>query len=389
MMKGDGYRVCERCVMDTTVPEIVFYEDGNCNYCTGYLENRNRYLANPNLDQELDKIVAGIKKDGAGKKYDCIIGVSGGTDSTYVAYVVKKLGLRPLAVHLDNGWNSELAVSNIEKTMKEMGIDLYTHVLDWNEFKDIQIAFLRSSTPDMELPSDHAIRTILLHMAKKMKVKYIVNGRNFSTEGILPVSWSYGPFDWKYLKSVHKQFGSVAIRTYPHLTLLSLFYHYAVRGIKDVNILNYVKYEKKAAMEILKGEIGWRDYGGKHYESIFTRFYQAYILPVKFNIDKRRAHYSVLVASGQISREMALSLLDEPTYDPTAMDEDKRFFIKKLDMTEEEFQQMLQEPVKSYQDYPNNAGIFLINKKNRYIKIFRILRLLRGGTARMVNQPPL
>jgi len=380
-MKRVDYRICGRCVMDTTASEIVFDEDGICNYCTSYLKNRNKYLSNPDLGQKLDEIVAGIKKAGARKKYDCVIGVSGGVDSTYVAYVVNKLGLRPLAVHLDNGWNSELAVSNIEKTMKEMGIDLYTHVLDWNEFKDIQTAFVCSSTPDMELPSDHAIRTILLQIARKMKVRYIVNGRNFSTEGILPVSWSYGPFDWKYLKSVQKIFSSIPIKTYPHLSLFSLLYHYAVRGIKDISILNYVKYEKEEAIKILQKEIGWRDYGGKHYESIFTRFYQAYILPVKFNIDKRKAHYSVLVASGQMTRDKALALLEEPTYDSGGMEEDKQFFIKKLDLTAEGFEKMLKEPAKSFHDYPNNGGIFFINKRNRYVKIFRALRSIRGSAT--------
>ena len=166
--------MCTRCVMDTTASEITFDGDGVCNYCKTYLRNRNRVILNPNRDKERDEIVARIKRDGAGKEYDCIIGVSGGVDSTYVAYVVKQLGLRPLAVHLDNGWNSELAVSNIERTMNAMGLDLYTYVLDWNEFKDLQISFVRSSTPDMELPSDHAIRAILLQMASKMKVKYII-----------------------------------------------------------------------------------------------------------------------------------------------------------------------------------------------------------------------
>lgn len=380
-MGDHEYRICRSCVMDTTASEITFNDDGDCNFCRSYLKNRERYLSGSALEAELERIIEGIKREGSGKRYDCVIGVSGGVDSTYVAYVVRKLGLRPLAVHLDNGWNSELAVSNIERTMKEMGIDLFTHVLDWNEFKDIQIAFLRSSTPDMELPSDHAIRAVLLQTARKIGVKHILNGRNFTTEGILPVSWSYGPFDWKYLKSVHRLFGTVRAKTYPHLTIPALFYHYAVRGIKDINILNYVSYEKKSAMEVLKSEIGWRDYGGKHYESIFTRFYQAYILPRKFNIDKRRAHYSVLVSSGQLTRERALSMLELPTYDEAGLEEDKRFFIKKLDMTEVSFEEMLRAPVKSYRDYPNHAQIFFINKSNRYMKLFRAMRTARGSVV--------
>ena len=371
-------RTCARCVMDTTAADIRFDQHGICNYCTTYLRNRERLASGANKHEKLKLVIDKIRRDGRGKRYDCVIGVSGGADSTYVAYVVRSLELRPLAVHLDNGWDSELAVANIENTMKRMGIDLYTHVLDWNEFKDLQRSFLFASTPDTELPTDHAIRTVLLQTACEMNVGYILNGRNFSTEGILPIDWSYGPFDWKYLKNVHRRFGKVPLRTYPHLTLASLFYHYIVRGIKDINILNMVDYRKQEAMEVLKKELGWRDYGGKHHESTFTKFYQAHILPVKFNIDKRKAHYSVLVASGQMTRREALEALKQPPYLTNELTEHKRFFAKKLDLSEEDFDRIMTARRRSYKDYPNRSSVFVPDASNPYGKVFRLARSMRG-----------
>ncbi|GAB4503735.1 MAG: N-acetyl sugar amidotransferase [Anaerolineales bacterium] len=347
------YRICTRCIMDTSDPQIVFDENGVCNHCHDY----DRQMAQKVIPGEagrayLERLVERMKRDGRGKPYDCIIGVSGGVDSTYVAYLVKKkMGLRPLAVHMDNGWDSELAVKNIEEALKRLGIDLYTEVLDWEEFRDLQVAFLKASTPDSEIPSDHAIWAVLGNMADKLKVKYIVSGFNVRTESHLPRPWSYGHFDWKYIRSVHKRFGSRPLKTFPHIGFFT--YYRRLLTHRRVDILNYIDYDKAEAMRILEKELGWRYYGGKHHESIYTRFYQGYILPTKFGYDKRRCHLSSLVCSGAMTRHAALAELDKPTYAPAAQEEDREYVIKKLGLTDAEFQAILDAPKKSFWDYPS------------------------------------
>jgi N-acetyl sugar amidotransferase len=347
------YRICTRCLMDTSDPEIVFDEQGVCNHCHDY----DRLMTQKAIRGEagrvyLERLVEKMKHDGQGKPYDCLIGVSGGVDSTYVAYLVKQMGLRPLAVHMDNGWDSELAVKNIEETLKRLGIDLYTEVLDWEEFKDLQVAFLKASTPDSEIPSDHAIWAVLGNMADKLKVKYIVSGFNVRTETHLPRAWSYGHFDWKYIRSVYKQFGRNArLKTFPHIGFFT--YYRRLLTHRRVDILNYIDFDKTEAMKILENELGWRYYGGKHHESIYTRFYQGYILPVKFGFDKRRCHFSSLVCSGEITREAALKELERPTYAPAMQEEDREYVVKKLGLTEPEFETIMNTPKKSFWDYPS------------------------------------
>ena len=351
---------------------------------------RLRYTDKNFVENELRSMVTAIKASGAGKPYDCLIGVSGGTDSTYVAYLAKQLGLRPLAVHLDNGWDSELAVKNIENILTRLKIDLDTHVLDWNEFRDFQISFLRSSTPDAELPTDHAIMAFFNKTAKRYGIKYILNGRNLTTEGILPWSWTYSTLDWKYLKSVNKIFSGKPLKHFPHLNIANIIYDSLIYRIKNISILNYINYDKNAAMKILADELGWRDYGGKHYESIYTRFFQAYILPKKFNMDKRKAHYSVLVMTGQISRNKALELLQEPTFDPVKLIEDKNYVIKKLELSPEGFEEIMRLPVKTYSDYPNNDWFFHPDKNHfvRYMagSLHRFGLAPKGLAENMVNK---
>src|SRR3990170_4822087 len=338
--------------MDTTDPEIQFDENGICNHCRGY-EAQSQRLVIPESKRQtvLDRLVTEIRARGKGREYDCVIGVSGGVDSTYVAYLVKSLGLRPLAIHLDNGWDSELAVKNIEETLKRLGIDLYTEVLDWEEFRDIQSAFLKASTPDSELPTDHAIVAILGNMAAKLSLKYILIGNNVRTETHLPRAWSQGHFDWKYIRELHKRFGARPLKTFPHFD----FFTYYLRMLtqKRIAILDYVNYSKKEALRVLQDELGWRYYGGKHYESIYTRFYQGYILPVKFGFDKRRCHLSSLICSEEISRESALEELRIPTYSPSMQEEDREYVAKKLGFTDEEFTAIMNAPKKSYWNYPS------------------------------------
>ncbi|MBL8101267.1 MAG: N-acetyl sugar amidotransferase [Anaerolineales bacterium] len=346
------YQICTRCIMDTTDPEIIFDENGMCNHCHTYDRMVREHIVNGKEGRErLQSLVADIKRAGQGKQYDCLIGVSGGVDSTYVAYLVKNLGLRPLAIHLDNGWDSELAVKNIEETLKRLDINLYTEVLDWEEFRDLQSAFLKASTPDSEIPTDHAIVAILGNMAAKLRIKYILIGNNVRTETHLPRAWSQGHFDWKYIRELHKRFGVRPLKTFPHFG----FFTYYLRMLtqKRIAILDYINYTKKEALRVLQEELGWQYYGGKHYESIYTRFYQGYILPEKFGFDKRRCHLSSLICSGEMTREQALEELKIPTYSPSMQEEDREYVAKKLGFTEEEFTAIMNAPQKSYWDYPS------------------------------------
>ncbi len=303
-------------VMDNIAdPSIHFDEKGICNYYYEYkkAESENVFSGDEGK-AKLDQLVRKIKEDGKGKPYDCLIGLSGGVDSTYVAWLVKQLGLRPLAVHLDNGWDSELAVKNIENIITKLGFDLYTLVVNWEEFRDIQLAYLRASVVDIEVVSDHAIFATMYKLAKQHGIGYIISGTNVVTEYIMPPDWLYQKMDFANLKDIHSRYGKIKLKTYPSFDFKKYVYYSAILKLSPVSILNYISYNKKQVKEIITKELDWRDYGGKHYESVFTKFYQAYILPEKFKIDKRKAHYSTLICSGQMTREEALSLLDEPLY---------------------------------------------------------------------------
>jgi N-acetyl sugar amidotransferase len=350
------FQICTKTVMDTIGdPNITFDENGVCNY---YYEFKEKLAIRvPNIDEgkkQLNTIIGKIKQDGIDKQYDCLIGVSGGVDSTYVAYLVNQLGLRPLAVHLDNGWDSELAVKNIENILNKLGIDLHTEVLDWNEFRELQLSFLKASTPDGEIPTDHSIVTVMYTIAAKYNIKYIISGQNFRNEGMLPPSWARGYLDWKYIRSVQKIFGKQKLKTFPHLTVPQFIYYNTIKGIRNISILNYIDFNKDEAMKIIQEELGWQYYGGKHYESIYTRFYQSYILPKKFNIDKRKAHLTCLIIStGEVTREQAIEILKTPTADPKLIEDDMEYVIKKLGITPQYFEDIMKAPIKSIEDYPN------------------------------------
>jgi len=351
--------------MDTIAdPDIMFDENGVCNYVHEY-EQRAKLRIFKHDPSKLEAIIQSIKETGKGSEYDCLIGISGGVDSTYVAYLTKKWGLRPLAVHLDNGWNSELSYKNIENALNKLGIDLYTHVLDWEEFKAMQIAFLKSSTPDLEIPTDHAIYSLLFHVASAKNIKYIIYGNNFETESIMPETWSYGHLDWFYITKILKRFApGLKLRNYPNITIAKYFYYAFVKRIRIVSVLNYMHYKKEEAMKYLVDELGWKYYGGKHYESIYTRFFQGYILPKKFSIDKRKAHLSTLILSGQVTRDQALLELKKPPYPADLEQEDKAYVIKKFNMNESEFEKIMTLPNKTYRDYPNQRNLFRFLKKS-------------------------
>ena len=356
--------------MDTSDPEIQFDEMGHCNHCNDYF-NRLKYLTyqGEKSDTELKKIVEKIKSSGKYQKYDCLIGISGGVDSCYVAYLAIKLGLKPLAVHMDNGWNSELAVSNIEKLLNQLNIDLYTHVLDWEEFKDLQLSFLKASVPEIETPTDMAIPAVLHKVAAKHNIKYIISGGNYATEGILPKSWHYDRKDVTFLKAIQKQFGTKKLKSFPTFGYQKEIYYKFVKGIRFVYMLNYVPYSKKDATELLEKEFNWKYYGGKHFESRFTKLVQAYILPEKFNIDYRRSTYSTQICAGEIKREEALNQLNLKPYHDLNLEEEIEYFCKKLNISRELFNEIMLEKPKTYKDYPNNQ-IFLEFLYKTYRRFF-------------------
>lgn len=372
------YQMCSRCVMDTSDPDIEFDNNGLCNHCRSYEElAKTHVLPEAQRKQALDQLITNIKHEGANKDYDCVIGVSGGVDSTYVAYLVKQFGLRPLAVHMDNGWNSELAVSNIEKVLKKLDIDLLTTVLDWEEFKDLQLAFLKASVPDGEIPTDHAIWAVLYKTAAVHSVNYIIGGFNHATEASLPTQWAFGHYDWRYIKNIHKLFGQRKLKTFPHFNYFQHNYYYPrIKRIKLVSVLDYVSYDKAEAIRFLQDDLGWRPYGGKHYESIYTRFFQGYILPTKFGIDKRRLHLSTMICSGQIARIEALQELSKPPYAGYMLEEDMDFVLKKFGANENEFNQIMALPIRTYKEFPNSLPYAELTKQLRIGTRLKYLRSL-------------
>ena len=349
-------RVCTRCVMDTTDPDITFDDRGVCSHCHGYDRAVAKWVRSGAAGrQQLDAAVEKIKRDGAGRQYDCVIGVSGGVDSTFVAYKVKQLGLRPLAVHLDNGWDSEIAATNISSALRALNIDLQTLVIDWEEFRDIQLAFLRAGVPDAEIPSDHAIVASVHNAAAEHGVRHTIWGYNTRTETHLPKAWSQGHFDWRYIRTIHRRFGSGRIRTFPHLSAMSsLFDRFRASRL---NLLDYVDYVKADAMAILQRELGWRSYGGKHHENIYTRWYQGWFLPTRFGYDKRKTHLSSLICSGQITRAHALDELMKPPYDEELQRADTDYVIKKLGLTAEGFRAIMNAPKRTFHDFPSHARV--------------------------------
>jgi N-acetyl sugar amidotransferase len=348
-------------------PDISFDDKGVCNYYHEYKnEEAKSVLIGDAARRTLEALVSEIKRAGTEKKYDCLIGLSGGVDSTYVAYLVKKLGLRPLAVHLDNGWNSELAVKNVENIIKKLDFDLYTLVVNWEEFKDIQLAYLKSSVVDIEVVSDHAIFATMYKLAKEKQIGYIISGTNIVTEYIMPPSWLYKKMDYSNLKDIHKRVGQLKRKTYPVFDFRKYIYYSAFLKLNPISLLNYVPYNKKEVKEIITKELEWRDYGGKHYESVFTKFYQAYILPEKFHIDKRKAHLSTLICSGQITKEEALKELSTPLYDPKDLKEDKAYVLKKFGLKEEEFDAIMQLPRRNHTDFKSDSGL-----KEKYMNFLR------------------
>ncbi|MCC6225841.1 MAG: N-acetyl sugar amidotransferase [Microthrixaceae bacterium] len=348
-------RRCVRCVMDTSDPNIGFDSNGVCNHCTrAELLLRSLPQTDVEVDARLDRLrerVLGASRCGG---YDCVIGMSGGIDSAYVALLASRLGLRALAVHFDNGWNSEVAVGNIEAACTKLGFDLETYVVNWNEFRDLQRSFLRASVIDIELVTDHAIFAVMHRLAKDRGVKFVLSGTNIATESVMPDAWVWPKQDWRNIRAIQKRFGTVPLMTFPHDSILTFGMMRALNlGCTYVQILNNIHYRRDLAERELSEELAWRDYGEKHHESIFTRFYQCAILPTKFGVDKRKAHLSSRIVNGELSREEALAELASPACGPDLLAEDREYVLKKLGFSSSEFDAIMAAPPRPHDDYPS------------------------------------
>lgn len=382
-MPGDQqkYQRCVRTIMDTTDPDIWFDDNGVSSHALRYDKEMAAIVDAAQAGRrlgELDAIVDKIKAAGRGKPYDCIVGVSGGVDSSYLILQAVKLGLRPLAVHFDSGWNSELAVDNIANIINRLGIDLHTHVVDWREMRDLQLSFFKASVPNCDIPTDHAFTYVAYQQAAKYGIKYILSGSNLASESILPQSWGYDSDDSRHVKAIQKRFGTVKLKTYP---LMSHFkrhiWHSAIRGVKTVKPLDYMPYVYKDAKARIAEELGWRDYGGKHYESVFTRYFQGYYLPMKFGFDKRLAHLSSLILSGQLTRDEALEQMKTSNYDEKLRQQDHEFIAKKLGLTTQQLEEIYARPPVNHLDYPNAKKQWELTRRVARVvaKIAKALRL--------------
>lgn len=350
-------KVCAKGVWDESVPGIEFDKDGVSNYAHLFDRLVEEYPRGERGRLAWDEKVEKMKRHGKGKKYDCIIGVSGGTDSCYLLHMAKsQYGLRPLAVNLDNGWNSDIAVKNIKKVTSKLNIDLITYVIDYEEIKDLMRVFMLGGIPWIDTPTDLAIKAVMYKIASKEKSKYVLRGNDFRSEGTQPIEWTGG--DAKVLKYLHKKYGKTKLKTYPNYTLLNFIYYGFVKGIKSIYPYYHLDYQKKSAQEVLKNEYDWEYYGGHHHENIFTKFVMSYWLPVKFNIDKRKISLSAQILSKAIERDAAINELVLLPYNRDEIDNSIKYVIKKLDFQADEFDKIMNSANKSFFDYPSYYHLF-------------------------------
>ena len=359
-MNGSMKRVCSVCVMDESNPAIAFDESGQCNCCRD-AQHRMPHEWWPNSEGEarMQTLVTMLKEQGRGKPYDVMVGLSGGIDSAYLAHVAsRKYGLRLLAVHVDGGWNSEPAVRNIESVVRGLGIDLHTYVIEWQEMRDLQVAFLKASVLNQDIPQDHAFFATLYRTAAKFGMRHFLNGVNFASECVVPPNWGFPSMDGKHVRAVHKRFGGAQLDSYPIMSLAQYIWMTRVRKKLTIHRpLNYFAYDKEEAGRELKREYNWRDYGGKHCESRFTKFYQEIYLPRKFSFDKRRLHLSSLIVSGQITRGQALEEIKQPICQPDQARRDLKFVAKKLGLSNHELEALIDAPAISHYSYPNQMEL--------------------------------
>jgi N-acetyl sugar amidotransferase len=363
-------KVCKIGVWDETVPGISFDENGMSNYAKLYNRLTEAYPRGETGKNEWNNIINKIKNTNKKQKYNCIIGVSGGTDSCYLLHLAKNVGLKPLAVHLDNGWDTEIAVSNIERMTKQLDIDLKTYVIDYSEIKDLLKSYMYAGLPWIDLPTDIAIKAILYKIASNEGIKYILRGNDFRTEGSQPNEWTYG--DGRQLIDVHEKFGKVKLKTFPNYTVGKLLYYGLIKKIKSIYPFYYIDYNKTDAKKILMKEYGWQDYGGHHHENIFTKFAITYWLTEKFGIDKRKITFSALIMNGEMKRDEALNALNELPYAKDQLKSNIDYILKKLDLTQNEFDSIFKNPNHTYKDYKSYE--FIIDKFIKYSA--PILRLI-------------
>ena len=374
-------RYCSLTVLDDSIPGIEFDADGVSNFARrAQWRLENEVFHGDEGQRRLNSWVQKIKADGCGSDYDCIIGLSGGVDSSYVAIKVIENGLRPLAIHLDNGWNSEVAVGNIERIIRRLRIDLYTHVVDWAEIRDLQRAYIQASLLDLECVSDHAINTILFRLARKFNIKHVIHGGNVATESIMPGAWGYDKRDGVNVRAVHRRFGSVPLQTYPSMSPAQLFYYLFVRKISAFPILNYLDYNKTIAVGELQDKLGWVPYPRKHGENRFTRFFQELYLPRKFGIDKRKAHLSSLIVAGEMTREEAFAELSKPLYLMEDAQDEIDFVAKKLKFSADELTTLIDAPPRRHEEFSNVAWMF--NHSSGFVQI---ARYVAKGEFKMSN----
>jgi N-acetyl sugar amidotransferase len=344
--------MCATTVMDTSDPGLVFDADGNCQFVRSYKQRSEAELKRGAAGQEYFRdLIARIRRP---RGIDCICGVSGGVDSSLVLLRAVQAGLRPLAVHLDNGWNDELAVANIERLTRSLGVDLHTEVLDWEEFRDLQRSFILASVPNVEMVTDHAINATLFRLASKVGIQSILSGSNVTSEAFGPTNAGLDNKDWTHIKAIQRRYGRVPVRTFPHLSAARFAYLILVRRVRFIPILNYLEYNRDAAKTELAATCGWRDYGRKHGESRFTRFFQEHYLPIKFGVDKRRAHLSCQILAGQITREFALESLRRPMWAPGEIETETDFVCRKLGFSPQEWAEIMAMPPRSHFEYPTN-----------------------------------
>lgn len=372
------YQICTNCVMDATDSKIIFDEKGVCDHCNSYYSDiLPRWHTDERGEKELQKYIDLIKKEGEGKDFDCLMGMSGGIDSSYLLYVMKeKFGLRPLVFHVDAGWNSQIASNNIERLVDGLGLDLYTEVINWEEMKELQLAFFKSGVPHIDVPQDHAFFATMYKFASKHKIKYILTGGNYSTECVRnPLEWMYYQSDSIQLRDIFKKHGRGKLKDYPVTNILwhKIYLPY-FKGIKLIRPLDFVPYNKDEAMQLLVDKFGYQKYPQKHFESRFTRFYEAYWLPKKFGYDTRKVQYSSLILTGQMTREEALKNLEGPAYDPETIATDFEYIATKLGISVEELQSYMDAPNKTYKDYKSQENVYSIGAK-----VMRLIGLEKGG----------
>jgi N-acetyl sugar amidotransferase len=361
--------------MDTSDEDIVFDSKGICNHCTDYLDTIQKFREDTYKKEKLDLIIKTVKEKGKGKTYDCIMGISGGVDSCYAVHLAVSWGLRPLLMHMDNGWNKDIAVKNIKTIVEKLNLDYVSEVLDWNEFREIQLAFLKSSIVDLEMPTDVAILASIYKHADKHKIKSVFSGGNYSGEGILPLTWGYHvKKDMKLYQYIVDTFSNIKIKKTPVVGLFKEMYYKFVLNIKTFYPLNYIDYNKDDARAFLIEHYGWQDYGGKHHESTITAFWQSYAMPTKYNMDYRRATFSSQICNNQITREEAIEKLKSISYDDESIDQQKAYVAKKYKISLEELEGFLVKPPKTYKDFPNQKKLIDFFY-NLYLLIFKDIRL--------------